>query len=76
MYLLLNFCNVGQLVPVMPAVVAYQQYPDQHQQQELRSPTTGRFKSEKKWYLVVKIDFFKVCHHHHLTVNEIFLILL
>lgn len=30
----------GQLVPVMPAVVAYQQY-TQPPQQELRSPTTG-----------------------------------
>lgn len=35
----------GQLVPVMPAVVAYQQYPtQQQQQQELRSPTTGGWK--------------------------------
>lgn len=35
----IQFCS-GQLVPVMPAVVAYQQYaPPQHQ--ELRSPTTG-----------------------------------
>lgn len=31
----------GQLVPVMPAVVAYQQQP-LAPQQELRSPTTGK----------------------------------
>lgn len=33
--------NIGQLIPVMPAVVAYQNYPPTTQQTELRSPTTG-----------------------------------
>lgn len=37
----LSLLILGQLVPVMPAVVTYQQYP-QVQQQELRSPTTGK----------------------------------